>query len=287
MNMQNVVYTQTARFDHNQRALSEDEMRKIAPSIFATTAHHSRSERFAPIPTIDVIRALSREGFMPVGVKQSRAVTADRVDFTKHLIRLRRVDNVAKYTTGDTVAEILLKNANDGSAAYDLMAGLFKILCLNSLVAQTSTMDSLRVKHSGDVAHKVIDGTYRVLETATAALEAPRVWSNIHLDQGERQAFAHAAHVARFGDADGNVETPITPAQLLLPRRTADQPPTLWNVFNTVQENSIRGGISAMGRDRNNRPRRTTTRPINGIDQDVKLNRALFTLASEMAKLKK
>lgn len=284
---QNNVYAQTARFDGSARALSEDEMRKIAPSIFATTAHHSRSERFAPIPTIEVVRALTREGFVPVGVKQCVARTDDRRPFGKHLIRLRRLDDKAEYHAGDTVAEILLKNANDGSAAYDLMAGLFKILCLNSLVAQTDTMESLRVRHSGDAVNKVIEGTYRVLDTAVAALEAPREWSRINLDRDEQQAFAEAAHVVRFGDAEGNTDTAIKPVQLLIARRTGDQQPNLWNTFNVIQENVIRGGLSARGVDANGRSRRTTTRPVNGIDQDVKLNKALFTLASKMAELKK
>ena len=31
--------------------LTREQMFKFAPSIFATTAHHSRSERFTPIPT--------------------------------------------------------------------------------------------------------------------------------------------------------------------------------------------------------------------------------------------
>jgi hypothetical protein len=194
---------------------------------------------------------------------------------------------VAKYKCGDTVAEAVLKNANDGSAAYDLLAGLFKILCLNSLVAQTDAMESLRVKHTGDVEHRVIEGTYRVLDTAVAALEAPREWSTIMLDRDEQNAFAEAAHVVRFADAEGKLETPIKPAQLLLPRRQADQAPNLWNVFNVVQENTIRGGLTAMGRDANNRPRRSTTRAVNGIDQDVKLNKALFTLATKMAELKR
>ena len=30
-----------------------------------------------------------------------------------------------------------------------------------------------------------------------------------------------------------------------------------------------------------------TTRPVKGIDQDVKLNRALWTLAEELAKAKR
>lgn len=286
MNMQNSVYTQTARFDTSARALTEDEMRKIAPSIFATTAHHSRSERFAPIPTIEVVRALQREDFHPVGVKQCGSRDPDKREHTKHLIRLRKLSDQAKYSVGDTVAEIILKNANDGSAAYDLLAGLFKILCLNSLVAQTDTMESLRVKHSGDVQSKVIEGTYSVLRTAVAALEAPTEWSRIDLNRDEQMAFAEAAHTVRFEDT-ANVAEAIKPQQLLIARRTADQQPNLWNTFNVIQENAMRGGLSGRSRDANGRMRNRTTRPVNGIDQDVKLNRALFTLASKMAELKK
>ena len=282
------VYASTARFDHSARALGEDEMRRIAPSIFAEHAHPSRSEKFMPIPTIHVIRALEKEGFMTVGVKQSRSRRPDGKSFAKHLIRLRRLDNNTQYQVGDTVAEILLKNANDGSAAYDLLAGLFKILCLNSLVAQTSTMESLRVKHIGaDVPGKVIEGTYSVLNSAVQALEAPVEWSKIKLDRPEQIAFAESAHVARFGDAKGKVDTPIKPEQLLIARRPQDQEQTLWNTFNVIQENAIKGGLSAMGRDALNRPRMTTTRGVNGIDQDVKLNKALFTLAAKMAELKR
>ncbi len=43
-----------------------------------------------------------------------------------------------------------------------------------------------------------------------------------------------------------------------------------------------KGGLE--GRNRNGR--RTTTRPVNGIDQNVKLNRALWVLADEMRRLR-
>jgi hypothetical protein len=278
------VYTNTARFD-TARALTEDEMFKIAPSIFATSAHESRSERFQPIPTIEVLRGLEKEGFVPVGVKQSVARDADKVNFTKHLIRLRRLGNEDSYRVGDTVCEILLKNANDGTSAYDLMAGLFRICCLNSLVTQTGTIDSVKVRHSGDVTHKVIEGTYRVLGEAQLALAAPQDWSQIALNNDERRIFAEAAHIARFADAEGNVETPIQPAQLLRPRRREDTGADLWTTFNVTQENVIRGGLRGQhGRDHNYR--RVTTRPVNGIDQDVKLNKAMWHLAEQMAALK-
>lgn len=280
------IYTNTARFDDQARALTEDEMRKLAPSIFAVEAHHSRSDRFRPIPTIEVIRGLAREGFSVVGARQAVARQDDRFNYTKHLLRLRRLDEAKKYQVGDTVFEMLLKNANDGTAAYDLMAGLFKIACLNSLVSQTDTLDSVRVRHSGDVTSKVIDATYSVVQTAETYLAAPQDWPQIKMERDEREAFAKAAHVYRFADAEGNVTTPVTPVQLLQPRRQVDTDPNLWNVFNVVQENTIKGGVTAYGLDAAGRQRRTTTRKINGIDQDVKLNKALWVLASEMAKIK-
>lgn len=279
------IYAQTARFDTG-RALTESEMARIAPSIFAQHAHPSRSDRFAPIPTIEILRGLAKEGFHPVGVKQSTARDPGRADFTKHLVRLRRLDDVAKYQVGDTVAEILLKNANDGTSAYDLLAGLFRICCLNSLVAQTGTIDTVKVRHSGDVMHKVIEGTYRVLGETAKTLDAPVTWSTLQLEAPERAAFAEAAHVLRFGNAEGEVTTPIQPAQLLATRRREDTGRDLWTTFNVVQENVIAGGPRGRGYDAQRRPRRITTRAVNGIDQDVKLNKALWILAERMAEMK-
>lgn len=279
------VYTSTSRFDTG-RAITEDEMRKIAPSIFATSAHESRSERFQPIPTIEILRGLTKEGFVPVGAKQSSSRIEGKADFTKHLIRLRRIDDGKVYNVGDTVCEILLKNANDGTSAYELMAGLFRVRCLNSLVTQTGTIEEIKIRHSGDVQGKVIDGTYSVLKAAENALVAPQDWSGMRLNVEEREILAKSAHLLRFGDADGEIKTPIKPSQLLTQRRSDDMANDLWTTWNVVQENSIKGGIRAVGRDDLGRPRRVRSRAVTGIDQDIKLNKALWLLGAEMAKLK-
>lgn len=279
------VYTSSARFDTGY-ALAEDQLRKLAPSIFATSAHESRSERFKPIPTIEILRGLEKEGFVAVGAKQSSSRIEGKADFTKHLIRLRRIDDGKVYNVGDTVCEILLKNANDGTSAYELMAGLFRVRCLNSLVTQTGTIEEIKVRHSGDVQAKVIDGTYSVLKAAEDALVAPQDWSNMRLCQEEKQILAQSAHVLRFGDAEGETKTPIKSDQLLTQRRTGDLGDDLWTTWNVVQENSIKGGIRAHGRDDRGRRRRVTSRAVTGIDQDIKLNKALWLLGAEMAKLK-
>jgi len=281
------LYTQTARFDTG-RALTEQELFKIAPSVFATTAHESRSERFAPIPTIEVVRGLAREGFEVVGAKQSLTRVEGKAPFTKHLLRIRKMDSDASYAVGDTVAEMLLKNANDGTSVYDLFAGLFRIACLNSLVANIGSIDSVKVRHTGrNIVDNVIEGTFRVVENAKLALAAPAQWAQVKMERDESLAMAEAARMIRFGDAEGNVDSPITAAQLLTARRRDDaQRDNLWTNFNVLQENVIRGGLHGVAIDANNRRRNMTTRAIKGIDQDVKLNRALWTLATRMGELK-
>jgi hypothetical protein len=295
MNMQfnpRTLYASSARFDDTSRPMTNDEIRRIAPSVFATVAHESRSERFRAIPTIDVLDGLRGEGFFPVAVKQSRARDAGKAEYTKHLIRLRRFDDEAKkYSVGDVLPEILLKNANDGTSAYDLMSGLFRIRCLNSLVSQTATLDSVKVRHSGDAIGKVIEGTYRVLETSRAALAAPENWGQIQMNRDARLAYAEAAHILRFGDAEGNVDTAFRPEQLLQTRRRDDDGADLWTITNVVQENVIRGGLRARVAAHYDDEggyvpaRRVSTREVKGIDQDVRLNKALWVLSEKMAEV--
>lgn len=271
------------------RPLSNDEIFQRAPAIFAEQAHESRSSRYAYIPTVKVLDGMREAGFLPVCAKQSRSRDETRRDFTKHMIRFRREGSEnALQRVGDTFPEVVLVNAHDGSSSYQLMAGLFRLACLNGMIVGAGELETVRIPHTGKVVDDVIEGSFRVLESSVRALEAPAKWSNLLLTSPERQAMAEAAHVLRFGDAEGNVDTPIKPEQLLHARRVDDSRGDLWTTFNVIQENVIRGGLSARApRDeRNRRGRMVTTRQVNGIGQDVRLNKALWVLAERMAEAK-
>ena len=142
------------------------------------------------------------------------------------------------------------------------------------------------MRHSGDVITEVVNGSLRIAQNAPKILDTVQSWKTLQLTSGEQAALAESAHVLRFGDAEGKVDTPITPAQLLQSRRRDDNGADLWRTFNRIQENAVRGGLSAWGHDANGHRRRTTTREVKAIDQDVKLNRALWHLAERMAELK-
>ena len=163
---------------------------------------------------------------------------------------------------------------------------IFRIVCSNGLVVAESTVGSLAVPHKGNIVDRVIEGSFEIIDNSRKALEATKVWGQLQLTNGEQAAFAEAAHELRFADSEGEINTPIQAPQLLRARRSDDSGNDLWRTFNRVQENVIKGGLHGIGRDAENRVRRVTTREVKGIDQDVKLNRALWVLTEKMAELK-
>ena len=266
--------------------MTDEDLRQVAPSIFATERHASRSERFTYIPTFKVVAGLRAQGFVPVRAIQGSSRIEGKAEFTKHMIRFQHPDYAARSSMGGVAPEVVLLNAHDGTSSYRTMSGVFRSICTNSMIVMEDGGTDLRIPHKGDVLGQVIEGSFTVIEQSRLTLDRADAWAGVTLDRAEAQVMAEAAHIVRFGDVEGETETPIKPAQLLAPRRRDDVGNDLWRVFNRVQENAIRGGLTAIGRDANNRPRRATSREVKGIDADVKINRALWHLTERMAALK-
>ena len=266
--------------------LTNERLRALAPAIFAESQHASRSDRYQYIPTTAVLEGMAKEGFLPVKVSAANVREADRKSFGKHMIRFRRIDQ-APVTVGGIFPEVVMINSHDGTSSYRLSLGLYRLVCSNGLCVQQGGLEDVRVSHMGrNVIDDVIEGSYRVISDSATAIETVGQWSQLQLTDGEQTALAIGAHHARFADADGKIETPITPAQLLTARRTDDRKSDLWTTFNRVQENAVKGGLHAYTRDANGRRRRIGTREVKGIDGNVGLNRALWAMAEHLAKIK-
>ena len=269
------------------KPMTDEQIMRAAPSAFAAEKHQSRSERYAYIPTSEVIDGLRNNGFVPMFAKQGNSRVPGKADFTKHLIRFRHEGQKAgMQKVGDTYPEVILVNSHDGTSAYKIMAGLFRLVCLNGMVVSDREFANVSIPHKGNVTDLVIEGSYTVLSESRKALEAADAWAGVTLSRPEQMAMAEAAHTVRFGDGEGDTETAIKPEQLLSVRRYDDHGSDLWRTANIIQENVIRGGLSAWGRNANGQRRRTTTREVNGIDADVKMNKALWLLSERMAQIK-
>ncbi|RBQ33741.1 hypothetical protein C2125_13865 [Rahnella aquatilis] len=259
----------------SDRPLTNDELASVVPSVFSEEKHDSRSTRYTYIPTIQLLDSLRKEGFQPFFACQTRVRDEARKGHTKHMLRLRRENQI----TGSEVPEIILLNSHDGSSSYQMLPGIFRFVCANGMVCGED-FGEVRVPHKGDVTGQVIEGAYEVLGIFDKVDEHMNIMKDIPLNRDEQDLFAQAALMYRYGEEDKKI--PVTPASVLMPRRREDCQNDLWITFQRVQENMIRGGLTG----RNEKGKRTTTRAINGIDGDVKLNRALWMIAEQFKKMK-
>ncbi|WP_433587146.1 DUF932 domain-containing protein [Providencia alcalifaciens] len=252
-----------------ERPLTTEELYRTVPSVFSEEKHNSRSEKYCYIPTITLLDSLQKEGFYPFFACQTRVRDASRRDHTKHLLRLRRHDQI----TGSQVPEIILLNSHDGTSSYQMLPGFFRAICCNGLVCGDS-FGEVRVPHRGHVVDNVIEGAYEVLATFETIAGKREQMQSLMLPPPAQQIFAQAALTYRYGEE----HQPITESQVLQPRRFEDKKDDLWTVYQRLQENLIKGGLSG----RNAKGKRARTRSVNGIDGDIKLNKALWVLTEQM-----
>ncbi|RZA65554.1 DUF932 domain-containing protein [Citrobacter koseri] len=251
------------------RPLTRDELLRVVPSVFSEDKHASRSERYTCIPTITLLENLQREDFQPFFACQTRVRDQGKREYSKHMLRLRRGGQI----TGHQVPEIILLNSHDGSSSYQMLPGLFRMVCQNGLICGES-FGEVRVPHKGDVVERVIEGAYEVLAVFDRVDEKREEMQALMLPPPAQQAMAKAALTYRFGEEF----QPVNETQLLTPRRVQDQRNDLWTTYQRIQENLVKGGLTG----RNATGKRARTRAVSGIDGDVKLNRALWIMAETM-----
>ncbi len=267
-------------------ALTNEQIMLDAPSVFATAPHHEVSDRYGFMPTIDVVDALRGEGWMPVDATQKNVRDSSKRELTTHLLRFRRIGD--DIEVGDSVVEILLKNAHDRSSAFVLHAGIFRMACANGIVIADSTFNKLSVRHGKNIVGDIIEGSYKVIE------EVPQICAHVEgmqqteLSGGEREIFAKTAYTFAHGErAEGELTSDADIVnQVLRPKRHSDNGTDLWTTFNVIQENIIRGGVNTTKINDKGRVRYNTKRAVKSIDKNIKLNKAIWEMATEIRSLK-
>lgn len=273
--------------NRNSEPLNDEQIQHRAPSAFAGQAYEKQSDRYTFLPTIDVINGMREAGFAPVDAMQSRSRIAGKAEFTKHMLRFRAQDQ-GMTIVGDSAIEAVLVNSHDGTSSYRLSMGVFRLVCSNGLVVADSLVGSLAVRHVGNITQSVIDATREMLSNAPLVIETINAWRQIQLVRSEQLALAEAAHSLRFAD-NARMGAAVPVEKLLETRRYNDNGNDLYSTFNRIQENTVRGGVRGLdrGADGTQAVRRIRTREVTGIDQNVTLNKALWTLGERMAELKK
>lgn len=261
------------------RGLDDDQLRRQAPSVFASTPWAGMSKGYRFVPTIEVVNILRDNAYVPVRAEQSRCKLEGKGDFTRHLIRFRHSEyfpEPGRAIVGQEIPELVLINSHDGSSGYQLSAGIFRTVCTNGMVVQSSQLGSISIRHIGRSFRGLVnDATSEIAERVPNVLRQIEQWKQIDLTAPQRTIFAEAALEIRGG------ESRIEPREVLAVRRSMDSERDLWTTSNVAQENLLRGGMQTRSRN----GRRGQTKAIKSVGEDVRINRALWTLTEKMAEL--
>ena len=265
--------------------IDNDQLRALAPSIFAGNAHAKVSERYSFLPTATVIDGLRGEGWAPVWAGEQKIRLSDRQGFQKHMIRLARVDDLRR--TQQERPELVLVNSHDRSSAYQLHAGIFRFVCSNGMILADSVFARIAITHIDFEPAKVIEASFEVVREMPAIADLLEGYKAKTLTTTEHRAFGEAALILKY---DSLEKAPVGADKILAHRRSEDARPTLWNALNVVQENMMDGGQRDYKRRRptspvwpmSNRRFFGKTRPVKGLDENVRLNKALWHLAESL-----
>lgn len=264
--------------------LEDEAIAKHCPSIFAAEPHASRSERYTYIPTSEILQSLRKEGFFPFSAAQSRTRDAEKREHTKHMVRLRHASTFGQgIKVGEDVNEIILVNSHDGTSSYQMMGGVFRFVCANGMAVGDKQFD-YKVHHKGDVNGNIIEGCYEVVKKFDLLDHAKQEMKETNATIEQARSFFKAVAVVKFGEETEDNPHPFGYERLGSLRRKEDQNLTAWNTLNIAQENIIKGGIRYTTVGENGKRRRASTKAVTSINEDIKLNRALWTLAQEFTK---
>lgn len=272
------------QFTRNQ-ALDNAQLMALAPSIFADHAQVNVSERYEFMPTIQVIEALRAEGWMPVFAHQQRVNKVERQGFQQHMMRFRRAEDLTTQAlqVGDTFTELVMRNAHDRTKPYSLNAGVFRLACSNGMIVSDGSFDQISVKHIGNTLSDVIEASYRVLEAVPQISAGVNEMKQIILSSADQKAFAESALIVKYDSIEA---APISAEKLLAPRRYEDTKKDLWSTLNVVQENIVRGGLKDRTKVNAEGKAFKRTSALRSIDENVKVNKALWHLADALKQMK-
>ena len=257
--------------------LTQNQLYNKAPSIFATEPYHSVSDRYTYIPTSDVLNIIRDYGWHPVDAFESRVRIDDKQGFQKHLIRLRHMDSF--LTESEHIPEIIVTSSHDTSASFEIRLGVFRLVCSNGLILADSMMQAHRIKHIGFKELTVANAVEDIVNYLPQMKEKIETYQNILLSPMEQLSFAKAAAAVRFNLDDVAVDY----NSMLETHRDADAGNSLWEIFNKIEESSIKGGIR--GHNRTTK-RNFTSKPIKSIDSTIEIGQKLFGLADKIATIK-
>lgn len=209
------------------------------------------------IPTLDVITKLQNEGWQLKGVDEQRGKNRK---ISSNYVQMQHPDFAVKNNKGkdEAYTSITISNSCNGSKPLEMNIGMFRQVCSNGLIRFDEQAEQEKIKHV-EVNYMNLDRfitsvTNKTSKLLTEVNEMKRKGLSIE----DMRKLAIEAASLRYSNLDD-----INIDDLLVVNRVEDESNDLWTVFNRIQEN--------------------LTHDVNNMNEDIRLNKQLFSLAEQYA----
>lgn len=180
-----------------QRSMSDDEIRRVAPAVFATSKAEETSDKYQFVSTEKFHNIIKSHGYAPVDVQSKRGKDALHAD---HQIIYQRVDDQSRLVNvGDELFQMRMRNSHNGKTAKQLIAGIFRKICANGMTVCIGEDGRIKIVHMGsDIEERINIGLERITMFAPLALEVAREMKLIQVDLDVARVLAEEAIVERW-----------------------------------------------------------------------------------------
>jgi hypothetical protein len=260
----------------NTTFLTRDDVAAVTPSAIATSHDGRRSDRYRFVPTVEIIDSMEANGWGVARIRAPKSRTSLSREFGLHQLEFQDRNAVGiadpRQQGNPIFPRIHIINSHNGTSRFEVLAGLYAMVCSNGLMVSAGSVGEFSVRHNAsfnaEEAHRII-GEFR--ERMGTLAEAVDKWSSVQLDREQATQFAIAAARIRWNKSDDAMPEPIA---LLQANRIVDAGDDLWRTFNRVQENLIGGGFKRS---------RRVARKVSQLRESNRINSELWDLASQTA----
>jgi hypothetical protein len=208
------------------------------------------------IETLDAIQMLQNEGWQLKGVAEQKGKNRK---ISSHYAQLHHPDFAVLNNKGKTeaLASITLSNSCNGAKPLNMDLGAFRLVCSNGAVRFDRAAES-SIKHTEINYRELPQFIAKLNNKAIVLAEEINSMKHKQLSIEEMKKFAYEAARLRFDDM-----TNVNIEDILRVNRIEDESNDVWTVFNRIQE--------------------SLTHDVTNFNQDILLNKQLFSLADQYA----
>lgn len=264
--------------------LTKEELKAKCPMAFKTQpTNPDVSDKYMMATTVDVINDMEKLGWFPVDAKQCRTNKNSKGIKSFHMIAFQN-PNVFVLDSDDNIdgwPRIILTSSHDGFHSFTFRCGFYKFLCSNGLVLSEAEFTKFSIRH--------VNCTFEDLKTmiTQVTIKIPEIIGVIErmkeyvLTKKEKYEIASSFFNIRNGfPINKKVDNSII-LNILKPNRKEDENNNLWSIFNTCQENIIKGNFSI--ENKNGKLRKL--RPIKSIKKDLSFNQKFWEISQKYVQL--